>query len=87
MEHQGNRMQDARSESPERALKVLERLSERFARSPDEHAALELAAKALLFATERGARQAFSEFVKTSGAELSEGQKKMLREMGMQTEG
>ncbi len=68
---------------PEEELRVLEALANRHAPSSREHAAVELAAKALLFihATRQGA--AFGAYLKEFHGDLTDEQRRFLERLGL----
>lgn len=68
---------------PEPELRILEVLASQYAPSSSEHAAIELAAKALLFlhATRQG--PAFGEYLREFHADLTDEQRQILARLGL----
>lgn len=67
----------------EKTTKLLAKLASQFPKNAKEYQAIELAAKALLFASQRGTAVEFKSFLKNFDSELTPKQKKHLRSLGI----
>ncbi len=68
---------------PEPELRILEALAKQHAPSSPEHAAVELAAKALLFIHATRQAEAFGEYLREFHAELTDEQREVLSRLGL----
>ena len=71
----------------EKANQVLESIASKFPKRSNECRALELAAKALLFAQNSKTRREFEDFLRGFNSELTAQQRGRLRDMGITSSG
>jgi len=67
----------------EKTNKVLETIASEYPKRSKENKALELAAKAMIFANSSGTRRQFGVFLRDFNSELSPEQQRRLREIGI----
>lgn len=72
---------------PDETLKLLETIASKYDATSAEYAAIELAAKGLLFIHASGQGQAFATYLATFEDELTEEQREALAAMGLREEG
>ena len=68
----------------EKTSKLLAKLASQFPKSSKEYKAIELAAQGLLFAFQTGTAAEFKSFLKNFDSELTDKQKKQLRNLGIE---